>query len=66
MAENKRDLLSIFGTILMTAGIAVWGVYAILRFGLGWPVTVQQFLPYHLTGIIPGLVLRRHRFFSGK
>jgi hypothetical protein len=66
MADKKEiDLLKIFGTILLTAGVAVWGVYAVLCFGMGWDVKARQFLPYHLAGVVPGTLLRRHRFFWG-
>jgi hypothetical protein len=66
MADRKEiDLLKIFGTILLTAGVAVWGVYAVLCFGMDWDVKARQFLPYHLAGVVPGTILRRHRFFWG-
>lgn len=61
--SQKRDWLKIFGTILVAAGVAVWIVYAVLRFAMGLDVSGRQFLPYHLAGVIPGVVLRRHRFF---
>jgi hypothetical protein len=65
MEKQERDLWKLFGTILLTVGVAVWGAYAVFRFGMGWDVTVRQFLPYHLAGVVPGMVLRRHRFFVG-
>ena len=63
--EKERDLLKIFGTILLALGVSVWGAYAVLRFGIGWDVTAGRFLPYHLAGVVPGMILRRHRFFWG-
>jgi hypothetical protein len=63
--KKERDFLKIFGTILLTLGVAVWGVYAVLRFGKGWEVTARQFLLYHLAGVVPGMIFRRHRFFRG-
>ena len=42
---------------------AVWMVYAVLHYGLGWKVTVLRFLPFHLAGVVPGMLLRHHRFF---
>lgn len=47
------------GSILFYLGGAVWGGYALARYALGWDVTMRQFLPYHLTAIIPGVLLRR-------
>jgi hypothetical protein len=63
--KKERDLLKILGTILLAVGIGVWGAYAVLRFGMGWDVTARQFLPYHLAGVVPGMILKRHRFFWG-
>ncbi|MBW1771201.1 MAG: hypothetical protein JRJ17_08665 [Deltaproteobacteria bacterium] len=66
MAEKReRDLLQFIGTILIYLGAAAWGVYAVLRYGLDWDVTARQFLPYHLAGVVPGVILRRHSFFMG-
>jgi hypothetical protein len=61
--RQKKDWLKVLGTILLAAGIAVWIVYAVLHFAMGLDVSGRQFLPYHLAGVIPGAVLRRHRFF---
>jgi hypothetical protein len=63
--KKERDLLKILGTILLAVGVGVWGAYAVLRFGMGWDVTARQFLPYHLAGVVPGMILKRHRFFWG-
>ncbi len=62
--KREKDLLKILGTILLVLGVAVWGVYAVLRFGLGWDVTARQFLLYHLAGVVPGVILRRRRLFQ--
>ncbi|MFZ4855019.1 MAG: hypothetical protein ACOYL3_01360 [Desulfuromonadaceae bacterium] len=47
-----------FGTILFYLGGVVWIVYAVVRYVLGWDVTIRQFLPYHLAAVIPGIVLK--------
>lgn len=39
-------------------GGAVWVLFAIARYIMGWDVTVRQFLPFHLAAIIPGVILR--------
>jgi hypothetical protein len=63
MDRTKGDMLRIVGNILLILGVAVWAVYAVLRFGAGWDVRAGRFLPFHLAGVIPGAILRRHRFF---
>ena len=50
------------GSLLVAAGVAVWGVYALVRWGFGWDVAGKTFLPYHLAGVIPGMILRRRKF----
>jgi len=62
--KKKKDRLRTTGTILVIAGVAVWVVYAIVHYGMGYDVTGRQFLPYHLAGVVPGTVLRRHQFFG--
>lgn len=63
MGTQKKDVLTRCGTILVVLGVAVWGVYAVSRWGVGLEVTGRQFLPYHLAGVIPGMLLRRRDFF---
>ena len=46
------------GTVLFYLGGCVWVVYAVVKYLLGWDVTIRQFLPYHLVAIIPGIALK--------
>ena len=61
--RKRRDWLQVVGTVLVIIGVSVWGVYIIERYVLNLDVTVRQFLFYHLAGVIPGMLLRHHRFF---
>lgn len=65
MGEKDKDLLTTTGTVLVVLGVIVWGVYALCRWYLDMDVTGRQFLPYHLAGVVPGVILRRRRFFAG-
>jgi len=62
--KREKDLLERLGTILILLGVAVWGVYAVLRYGMGSDAAVRDFLPYHLAGVVPGVILKRHQFFG--
>ncbi len=62
MKQGKKDRLSQVGSVLVLLGVAVWGVYAVVRWGLGWDVKGIRFLPYHLAGVVPGMILRRRDF----
>ena len=70
MADGERmatrrggDWVGTLGTILVAVGVSMWIVYAVGRYVLGWQITDRGFLPYHLATILPGMVLRYHRFF---
>lgn len=57
-----------FGTVLFYIGGLVWIVYAVVKYLLGWDVSIRQFLPYHLAAVIPGIILKHgygvyERFF---
>jgi hypothetical protein len=64
MEKQQGDRLSKAGSVLVALGVAVWGLYAVLRWGFGYEVTGRQFLPYHLAGVIPGMILRRRHWFA--
>ena len=46
--------LTTIGNVMIGLGVAVWVVYALARWGFGQEVMVRQFLPFHLSGVIPG------------
>jgi len=46
------------GRILILAGVAVWAVYGVCLLA-GSETTVGWFLPLHLAGVIPGVILSR-------
>ena len=60
MDSRTSNNLTILGNVLIGLGVAVWGVYALARWGFGQDVSVSRFLPFHLFGVIPGALLR-HR-----
>lgn len=51
----KKNSLRTIGHILVFLAISIWGVYFYLKFVVGRPVEVSDFLPYHLTGIFSGI-----------
>jgi len=63
--RKERDWARTIGTVLVIMGVSVWGVYAIERYVLKMDVHSLQFLAYHLAGVIPGSLLRHHKFFVG-
>lgn len=55
----QQKSLTRLGNVLFYTGGAVWVLYAVFKYLLGWDVTVRQFLPFHLAAVIPGVLLRR-------
>ncbi len=55
---NSADRRKRWGSYLIAAGVAVWPVYVVLKV-LAVPVEVEDALPFHLAGVIPGTILRR-------
>ena len=55
----QQKSLARLGNVLFYTGGAVWVLYAVVKYLLGWDVSVRQFLPYHLVAIIPGVLLKR-------
>ena len=64
MEERKGDRLTMVGNVLILLGVAVWGVYAVFRWGFGWEVSGRDFLGFHMVGVIPGSILRRRRLLK--
>ena len=46
------------GRLLILAGVMVWVIYAIVWLAGGEP-DVGWFLPFHLSGVIPGAIMAR-------
>ena len=57
MLPPKRNNLHTAGHILILLGILVWAPYLYLKLALGQPVEVMDFLPFHLTGVLGGVLL---------
>jgi len=52
----KKNAFRTIGHSLIFLGISVWGIYFYLKLVAIQPVEVGDFLPYHLTGILGGIV----------
>jgi hypothetical protein len=57
MPSPKKTRLQSLGHGLMFAGILVWAPYYYLKVVARQPVDVMDYLPYHLVGILGGIVL---------
>lgn len=57
MLSSRKDTLRLIGHMLIFLGILVWVPYLYLKLGMGQPVEVMNFLPYHLIGVLSGVCL---------
>ena len=57
ITPEKKNTLHTAGHLLILLGILVWAPYLYLKLGLGQPVEVMGFLPFHLTGVLGGVLL---------
>ena len=57
MMPAKKNSLHMAGHILILLGILVWAPYLYLKLALGQPVEVMDFLPFHLTGVLGGVLV---------
>jgi hypothetical protein len=53
----KRSVLHMAGHAMILLGILVWAPYLYLKLVMGQPVEVMNFLPFHLTGVLGGVLL---------
>jgi hypothetical protein len=53
----KRNLLQIAGSVLIVLGILAWAPYFYLKVFTQISVEVMNFLPFHLIGVLGGILL---------
>ena len=57
LSPPKRNFLHTAGHILILFGILVWTPYLYLKLVIGQAVDVMNYLPFHLIGVLGGVVL---------
>ena len=57
LASPKKNVLHTVGHGMILLGILVWVPYLYLKLIMGQPVEVMNYLPYHLTGVLSGVLL---------
>jgi polyferredoxin len=61
----KRNILQVIGHALIFLGILVWAPYFYLKL-VHQPVEVMNYLPFHLTGILGGIMLLLINYFVSR
>jgi hypothetical protein len=57
MPAPQKTRLQMFGHGLVWAGVLVWAPYYYLKVVARQPVDVMDYLPYHLVGVLGGVVV---------
>lgn len=57
MLPAKKSILHVAGHVMILLGILVWVPYLYLKLVMEQPVEVMNFLPFHLTGVLGGVLL---------
>jgi hypothetical protein len=57
MLPPKKSILHMAGHVMILLGILVWVPYLYLKLGMGQPMEVMNFLPFHLIGVLGGVLL---------
>lgn len=57
LSPAKKNLLQMLGHGFIFTGILVWAPYFYLKAVMHQPVEVMNFLPFHLTGVLGGVLL---------
>ena len=57
---KKYDLMYKVGTVFLFIGVIAWFPYMYFKYVLGIETNVTPYLLMHLSGVIPGAILRRY------
>lgn len=60
----KRNLLRIAGSVLIALGILAWTPYFYLKLLMQTTVDVMDYLPFHLSGVLGGVLLLTINYLS--
>ena len=61
-----KSILQMLGHGLIIAGILVWAPYFYLKLIAGQEVEVMNYLPYHLTGVLGGILILLIRYLISR
>lgn len=62
---SKKSALLLAAHVAILLGILVWAPYLYLKLALSQPVEVITYLPYHLMGVLVGVLLHGLHYFLG-
>jgi len=66
LPATEKNMLVIAGHIMILLGILVWAPYLYIKLVMGQSVEVMNYLPYHLTGVLGGVLLHVLNYVRGR
>ena len=57
ISKTKKNLFRVIGHIMIWAGVSVWLPYFYMKLVVHVSVEVMNYLPYHLTGVLGGVLM---------
>ena len=57
ISKTKKNIFRVIGHMMIWAGVSVWVPYFYMKLAMHEPVNVMNYLPYHLTGVLGGLLM---------
>lgn len=55
--KTKKNIFRVIGHMMIWAGVSVWMPFFYMKLVMHEPVNVMNYLPYHLTGVLGGLLM---------
>jgi len=57
ISKAKKNLFRVIGHMMVWVGVSVWVPYFYMKLIMHAPVVVMNYLPYHLTGVLGGVLM---------
>ncbi|HSG41703.1 MAG TPA: hypothetical protein VLA72_00985 [Anaerolineales bacterium] len=57
ISKTRKNLIRVTGHVMIWAGVSVWVPYFYMKLVMQESVSVMNYLPYHLTGVLGGLLM---------
>jgi len=57
MSKTKKNLFRVIGHLMIWAGVSVWVPYFYMKLVVHASIAVMNYLPFHLTGVLGGVLM---------
>ena len=57
ISKTRKNIFRLIGHVMIWAGVSIWLPYFYMKLVVHTPVAVMNYLPYHLTGVLGGVLM---------